>query len=432
MPLRERLPALTLTTLATLALAFPSAASPWRGSVTQEDGVEVVHNPAEPSGGEKALAPTELWHLGADEDAPESELFGMITNILVDEDGNSYLLDMQLNEIRVFSPTGEYLRSLGRNGEGPGEFRNGMHEFFLPEGRIGVAQMMPSRIAVLGREGDGFADLTIPGPAGAGLQMVNGARGAGDHCVLALMTPIQGDGRSETRRSLIAVAPDGALKATYNELSEFFEGGGMRFSFGTGEGEDFTGQWDVDGAGRVYTAPMYDQYLLRVYAPDGKLIRRVLTDYEHLKRTKDEIAEIEERQAGLPEGFPRPEINPYLRDVRGIVVRPDGSVWVDSSRNSRRREAGAVGPFDRYDPQGRFVERVTLKADYDPERDDVVVAGDRLFVIKEAQMTSGTFQASSGAMNMVITMGGGDEEDEDEELDPAPLSVISYRLPAGY
>ena len=254
----------------------------------------------------------------------------------------------------------------------------------------------------------------------------------GDHCVLALMTPIQGDGRSETRRSLIAVAPDGALKATYNELSEFFEGGGMRFSFGTGEGEDFTGQWDVDGAGRVYTAPMYDQYLLRVYAPDGKLIRRVLTDYEHLKRTKDEIAEIEERQAGLPEGFPRPEINPYLRDVRGIVVRPDGSVWVDSSRNSRRREAGAVGPFDRYDPQGRFVERVTLKADYDPERDDVVVAGDRLFVIKEAQMTSGTFQASSGAMNMVITMGGGDEEDEDEELDPAPLSVISYRLPAGY
>ena len=139
-----------------------------------------------------------------------------------------------------------------------------------------------------------------------------------------------------------------------------------------------------------------------------------------------------ERQAGLPEGFPRPEINPYLRDVRGIVVRPDGSVWVDSSRNSRRREAGAVGPFDRYDPQGRFVERVTLKADYDPERDDVVVAGDRLFVIKEAQMTSGTFQASSGAMNMVITMGGGDEEDEDEELDPAPLSVISYRLPAGY
>ena len=47
-------------------------------------------------------------------------------------------------------------------------------------------------------------------------------------------------------------------------------------------------------------------------------------------------------------------------------------------------------------------------------------------------MTSGTFQASSGAMNMVITMGGGDEEDEDEELDPAPLSVISYRLPAGY
>jgi hypothetical protein len=206
----------------------------------------------------------------------------------------------------------------------------------------------------------------------------------------------------------------------------------MRFSFGTGEGEDFTGQWDVDAAGRVYTAPMYDQYLLRVYAPEGGLVRRVLTDYEHQKRTKDEIAEIEERNEGLPEGWPKPDINPYQRDVREIVARPDGSVWVRTSRNSARAEAGRVGPYDRFDPQGRFVERITLEADYDPERDDVVITGDRLYVIKEGQMTSGTFQASSGAMNMVIQMGGREEEGEEAELDPAPLSVISYRLPAGY
>ena len=69
---------------------------------------------------------------------------------------------------------------------------------------------------------------------------------------------------------------------------------------------------------------------------------------------------------------------------------------------------------------------------YDPERDEVVVTGDRLYVIKEALMTSSSFSASSGNMNMVVRMGAREEEDEEEEGEAAPLSVISYRLPVGY
>jgi hypothetical protein len=437
MPLRDRLPFSLRPCLALLLLpliALPAGAA-WQGSVGSENGVELVRNPAAPAAGDLTLAPTQLWHLGAEEDADESELFGRVTEVLVDAVGVSYLLDTQLNEIRVFSPTGEFLRSLGRNGEGPGEFVNGMHLFFLPGDKIGVAQMMPSRIAVLGTGGEGFTDLHVPGAEGGSFSMIQGARSANGHCVLAVVTPIPGPDRSETRRRLIAVDADGKLLATYSQLSEFHEGGGMVLRFGSDEGgsEDFIGQWDLDAAGRVYTAPLYDDYLLRVYAPDGKLARLIRRDYERVKRSREEIAEIEEGYEGMPEGLPRPPINPYRRSVQGFIARPDGSLWVSTSEGRDRSQAGKVGPFDRFDAQGRFQQRLWLTADYDPERDEMVITGDRLFVIKEALMTSSSFSASSGNMNMVVRMGGREEEDEAGEGEiAAPLSVISYRLPAGY
>lgn len=426
------LPRSRLSLLPILLAALPTlaAAGPWQGSVETVDGVEHVHNPVTPSGGERSVEPEWQWQLGADEDADETELFGMIQSVLVDEQGNSYLLDMQLGEIRVFSPSGEFLRSIGRPGEGPGEFRNGMRFFFLPEGRIAVSQMMPSRIAVMDREGNGYADLLIPGAEGAGMRMVNGVAGAGDHCVISVMTPYMREGGSETIRALMAVDPDGQLMATYSELSEFHEGPGMRFSFGTGEGEDFTGQWGVDAEGRVVTAPMYDDYLLRVYASDGTLERVVHREYEHRKRSRAEIKEREEQWEGLPAGVEIPEINPYDRDIAGIEVRPDGGVWVRSSHNEAVSVAGQIGPFDRFDAEGRFIERLTVEADYDPERDDYVLTGERLFVIKEAQMVSNTFTSNSAGMTMTIMMGGNEDEEEDEG-EPAPLSVISYRLPQG-
>ncbi|MBM4116191.1 hypothetical protein FJ251_00340 [bacterium] len=436
MPLRNCLSLSLRLGLGTLLLGSLTirAGAAWQGSVGSEAGVELVRNPAAPAAGEITLEPMLLWHLGAEEDADDSEVFGRVTEIVVDDAGVSYLLDSQLHEIRVFSPTGEYLRSLGRNGEGPGEFVNGLHLFLLPENRLGVAQMMPSRIAVLGTGGEGFSDLHVPGVEGAAFSMIDGARAAAGHCVLSLMTPIAGPERSETRKRLIAVDPAGKLLATYSQLSEFHEGGGIVLRFGSGESEDedFMAQWDVDAAGRVYTAPFYDQYLIRVYAADGTLSRLIRRDGERIKRSREEIAEIEERQAGIPESVPRPTISPYLRQIQSFLTRPDGSLWVSTAAGSRERRAGRVGPFDRFDAEGRFQQRLWLAADYDPERDEIIVTGDRLFVLKEAQMVSSSFSASSGNMSMQIRMGARSEDEDEARGEAAPFSVISYRLPAGY
>lgn len=58
---------------------------------------------------------------GASPDAPE--LFGEVISVAVDEDRNTYVADFQSREIHMFDRAGGFVRTIGRRGEGPGEFR---------------------------------------------------------------------------------------------------------------------------------------------------------------------------------------------------------------------------------------------------------------------------------------------------------------------
>ena len=81
--------------------------------------------------GEETVGLTELWRIGGDTD-DDAEFFGVLSQITTDEAGNVYLLDRQLTEVKVFSPDGEYLNTIGREGEGPGEFRRPSDLFITP------------------------------------------------------------------------------------------------------------------------------------------------------------------------------------------------------------------------------------------------------------------------------------------------------------
>jgi hypothetical protein len=56
--------------------------------------------------------------------------FSNIGSVAVDREGNVYAVDQQTMTIKVFSPDGQWLRAIGRRGQGPGEFQG--------LGRIGV------------------------------------------------------------------------------------------------------------------------------------------------------------------------------------------------------------------------------------------------------------------------------------------------------
>jgi hypothetical protein len=90
---------------------------------TLETGMVVVENPASGTwGDDPAWRLTDPIKIGnADDGGPE--VFGDVRSIALDGSGRVYVLDFYAQHIRVFDTDGAYLRTLGRPGQGPGEFR---------------------------------------------------------------------------------------------------------------------------------------------------------------------------------------------------------------------------------------------------------------------------------------------------------------------
>jgi len=92
-----------------------------------------------PATGETELAEWEAvpeLHLGGEEEGPLS--FSDIRSLAVDAEGRIYLLEAKEQEVRVFGPDGMLLRTIGRKGQGPGEFEQANGVALTPDGAVWV------------------------------------------------------------------------------------------------------------------------------------------------------------------------------------------------------------------------------------------------------------------------------------------------------
>ncbi len=160
--------------LLSISLGCASAAG-WQGTETVVDGVLRVENPAEGIHSPATIELEELWRLGGDSEE-DGEFFGVLIDATVGPNGDVYLLDQQLAEVSVFDAGGEYLRTIGHEGEGPGEFRRPVGIFFFPEGDLGVVQSRPARIVRLDTDGVPGPIFPVPGPEEGGFRRIQSAR----------------------------------------------------------------------------------------------------------------------------------------------------------------------------------------------------------------------------------------------------------------
>jgi hypothetical protein len=98
----------------------------WKGTIEEVNGVTLVENPKEGLWDSKEKAKVTIMKVRqiGELDGPEEFLFDYISDIAVNSKGDIYVADRRLNEIRKFNEEGEYLLTLGRKGQGPGEFQS--------------------------------------------------------------------------------------------------------------------------------------------------------------------------------------------------------------------------------------------------------------------------------------------------------------------
>ena len=84
----------------------------------------------------------------------EWEQFGDVQRVIFDGAGQLYVFDGQAERIFVVDTDGALIREIGREGEGPGEFRNAADVVALDDGRVVVADMGHRAYHIFDANGD--------------------------------------------------------------------------------------------------------------------------------------------------------------------------------------------------------------------------------------------------------------------------------------
>lgn len=404
-----------LLVLAVLTISISvRAADTWQGEEIEKDGVIHMMNPAEPLSEPVTLSPELLWSAGGDEN--EEYFFGVISGIATDMAGMIYLLDAQLNEVMIFSPDGDYLKSIGREGEGPGEFRRPADIFLTTDGNIAVVQRMPGKIVVLTPDGEPAGNFPAPEAPDGGLQMFAGGKLAGDQMVLATMQFQRRDDGMEEVSALIGIDGEGAKTAEYLTMTNSRNFANMQFNE---KDLNFnTLVWETGMNGSVYISDDFDSYRIVIYNRNGSVDRIVEREYDLRVRSEEEREQNTPRimiRANNRSMSPEATASKTDRAVMRIYPRRDGSFWVLSSHGAFDAPPGVIGTFDIYDSGGRFSEQVTVRGEGSLRDDGIEIIGDRLYVVKGLR----------SARRAMFSMG---DPESSGETDTEPVKVLCYNL----
>jgi hypothetical protein len=394
------------------------------GEPTQIDGVRQVKNCATPREGTRVLKLEELWRVGGEDD---EMIFGLLTQVLGDEDGNVYLLDAQLHQVFVFSPDGSFIRSLFREGEGPGEIRAPRDMLFLPDGAIGVVQQFPGKIISVDLQGNPKGSLALGAndPTKGGVPIVLSAEAQGGTIALACMEQSFEENTQVRTNYLARFSPSGTELTRYFEVENRVDFSQPVFSE---RRHHFDWLWTsaVGFDGTLFVAPHRDQYLIEVYGSDGQLQRTIEREFSPTKRTREEMdqmsALVQQAFRGAPFKieFEVEDTEPVIGwRHRGIRPMPDGHLWILTSEGVRQQPDGIMATYDVFDSDGKFKEQVAVVCPGNGLSDGLFFIGnDRVVLIK------GFVDAMAAMVFMSGVIGNGEEE-------PEPMSAICYRIVEG-
>jgi hypothetical protein len=358
----------------------------------------------------------ELWRVGGDSDADE-EFFGVIAQVATDPAGNVYLLDRQLSEVRVFSPEGDYLRTIGREGEGPGEFRQPTDMFFLPDGNLGVLQLAPGRIVMLSPEGEPMGDYPLPADEGGASRTLVSGQTMGDNVLLVVSENKLQEGRVDITRALTLIDSKGVELKRLLQSTRTLEF--VNFLFDETAWRTFDNRWVVSPAGGLFAVEQFLDYEIAFWDDGGNRKRVISREFDHWSRTDEQKEEWHDIfDALLQNQLPQYtiKVSEHDPDIINLYPQADGSLWVLSSYGTWERPDGSLGVFDVFDADGRFVRQVTLMGDGEPLQDGFFFRSGRVFVVTDLLEAN------------IASRGGRRGADEEEEEEPEPITVICYKL----
>ena len=132
-----------------------------RVTIEEADGVTVVKNPSEPLNPDLQIVFKEELSIGIKE-GNENFMFGNQVFVNADDDGYIYVTDWDRTTVLKYDSNGNFLQSIGRLGQGPGEFQEMSEVRFTSDGNIYLSDLKTQRLSFFSKEGDYLKAVRFP------------------------------------------------------------------------------------------------------------------------------------------------------------------------------------------------------------------------------------------------------------------------------
>jgi len=324
--------------------------------VETEDGLRTVYNPDFPRDGRWTPTPVEELTIGETEGA-EGYTFNRPIWIRADDEGRIYVMDWGDVCIKVFDAGGRLLRTIGRKGQGPGDFDVPAYFDLMPDGRIAVMDGRNQRVTFLDPEGNHAGSFRVEGfhsrmacdsrgrvyfqtqKAGEELEKMGEDYRAVPYSTIIYRAGEEGKVREEI----------GPFEGEVRAMRRTPDGGIMSMS------PPFRVLWAVCPGDRVVVG-FNDRFDLTVYGPDLRPELRFLREYQPPKNPS---------YTGDPWDH---EFYPAFESMF-ILVDDEGNFWLDRAIPPVRKEGEDGRPewerapehvYDVFSAEGIYIREVTL------------------------------------------------------------------------
>jgi hypothetical protein len=317
----------------------------WKGTITKEGEVIVVKNPKEPMSGSDVLFLQEELSVGKAE-GKEGYLFydirSPVSNVDVDAQNNIYVLDIKASQVKVFDKDGHFVRTIGRKGQGPGEFEGAWKIFISSGNELIVEGLMSRRLDYFNLDGVYIKRVSI---AQANISEINMDSTGTIYGVSSIQD------RNNPRIELKKFDRNLRMLGTLDMVPKWNdERDGYNPFVGGIQQHILPGDQVLVGSNRKYE--------LKVFDSQARLIKIIQKEYEAARITKEDIEEREKGMIYKGGSGPSPQYVKFLPPFMSFMTDDKGWIFVHLNERTKDRKYSL---YDIFDAEGKCLAKQVFR-----------------------------------------------------------------------